>query len=324
MAENQDSARQGARVTAASPLSRRRFIRNAAVGAAGAAAMLGGASVASGAGERGEVTLDALLITYMSSALDADGTAWYELGRAYTSTLRLGATSSPDMELKAGVPAARETIWLGTRFGQTASGRVRGAITLEPRPARGEHWRFGSQGGQPEQTSYLGILRPRLQVRGAPGNLRFRFVGAAAEFIASGAQLQREIETPVTFRPETAESFLAQYVTDPAALVAPRFELRTMAAPPYKLTEPAGNEPSERVTATLKATILEQTGFESDALKEAFAAGNTLDVVYSSVQEDPSGRLMILDVSAESSFPSHQIYWDTVFKTFVIAHPNES
>jgi hypothetical protein len=303
--------------------SRRRFIRNLAVGALGAGAVLAGARPASAAdAETGEVTLDAIMLTYFSAPLATGATTFYEIGRAFTSTVKLELAGDTAPRLKAAVPTKFEKVFAGTRFNQTESPRVRSALTLEQRLGRGAHEQIGAIGGTTDDTTFIGLLRPRFRFTGTPESLRFRVVGATAEFIYSVEHLRREAETPDILRSGTAASFLEQYVTDPSALVGPRYEPRGRLQPPFTISELAGREPAERVTATVKGTIVAQTGFESAALVDAFAVGNTIDVVYSSVQEDHSGTLMTAKAEEGFGDPANQVHWDSVFKTFVFASPN--
>lgn len=300
--------------------SRRQFIQNLTVGALGVGTILAEARPASAANtETGEVTLDAIMLTYFSAPLATEAETFYEIGRAYTSSIKLELAGESAPRLKAGVPTRFEKVFAGTRFNQTESPRVKTALVLEQRLGRGSHEQIGAIGGTPDNTTYIGLLRPRFQLTGTPDALRFRLAGATSEFIFSAEHLRREAETPDILRSATAASFLEQYVTETSALVGPRYESRGHLQPPFTIQEVAGREPSERVTATVKGTIIAQTGFESAALKDAFAVGNTMDVVYSSVQEDQSGNLMTAKADGGAGDPANQVYWDTVFKTFVFA-----
>jgi hypothetical protein len=303
--------------------SRRRFIRNLTVGALGAGAVLADTRPALAADtETGEVTLDAIMLTYFSAPLATEARTFYEIGRAFTSTLKFELAGDAAPRLKAAVPARFEKVFAGTRFNQTESPRVKSALTLEQRLGRGSHEQIGAIGGTTDNTTFIGLLRPRLRFAGTPESLRFRVVGATAEFVYSVEHLRREAETPDILRSATAASFLEQYVTEPSALVGPRYEPRGRLQPPFTFSELAGHEPSERVSATVKGTIVAQSGFESAELVDAFAVGNTIDVVYSSVQEDHSGTLMTAKADGGAGDLGNQVYWDTVFKTFVFTSPD--
>ena len=65
----------------------------------------------------------------------------------------------------------------------------------------------------------------------------------------------------------------------------------------------------------MTAKIIDQTGFDTDALKQAFAVGSDLELTYHSTQET-KGKLLTVRLTLEST---SDIYWDRVFKTFVLA-----
>jgi len=221
----------------------------------------------------------------------------------------------------ASVPQTRQKVFAGTRFDQFASTRVAGALALDQRLGRGAHDRFGTQGGTPDTTIFVGLLRPRFRVAGSAERLRFRLLDASSEFVTNARALRREITTPDLLRSSTAESMLAQYVTDEAALTSPRYQLRHTVQAPIRFVEEAGNEPAQRVDATVKSTIVAQTGFDGTPLQDTLAVGAIVDLGYSSVQEDSSGLLMIVDGTEATSTPTNRVYWDAVFKTFVFVPP---
>jgi hypothetical protein len=119
----------------------------------------------------------------------------------------------------------------------------------------------------------------------------------------------------------TAASLIAQYVTDPAALVPPRFAL-------FATVLIAGRQSFEALmrlhaatpgteTAVATAEIIESSGIESDSLKNAFAVGKKLNLTYSSAQEFNS--TIKFSATDERSLPGFdKVYYDKVFKSFVI------
>src|SRR5258706_9682416 len=82
-------------------VTRRRFIRNAALGAVGAAFAASGVESAFAGGNVGHITLDALLITYFGSPLGTSGSVRYTFRPNYSMTLGLRSMNNPDIALRA-------------------------------------------------------------------------------------------------------------------------------------------------------------------------------------------------------------------------------
>src|ERR1700754_568275 len=141
-------------------LTRRRFIRRASIGAAGAALALRGSGNAFAAGkDSGHITLDALLITYFSPALGTDGTVQFTFRPNYTMTVGLRAVNNPDIALRARVAPADEGV--GQGVWQAASQRVAGALTIQPHAPTNESFGITTRPPNlPENTAFYGLFRP--------------------------------------------------------------------------------------------------------------------------------------------------------------------
>lgn len=296
-------------------LSRRSFIRNAAIGGTGAALMLGGSKNASAAAkDSGEVTLDALLISYVSPPLGTVGTSLWTPLTPYTTTLTVRSLANQDISLRARVAPDQESINGRAVVAQTQSERIEGAITVFTRPRQNESLSIETAPpGLPENAVFFGLHRPILKFKGNGRKSQFRLVDAEASFtlVAKGIR--------DSFGEDTANSILRQYVNDAGALIEPRFVLReTTDGGRISITQVAERRAPQNITATVTARIIEQVGFESDILKQAFAVGSNLEITYYSAAET-RGEILQMESNLERSSPGlNSIYWDRVFKTFVI------
>ncbi|HXG65966.1 MAG TPA: carboxypeptidase-like regulatory domain-containing protein [Blastocatellia bacterium] len=308
-------------------MPRRSFIHNAVVGVAGAPLLLAGAGGApAGGGESGQITLDALLLTYFSAPLGALSSSSWTVTESYSTSFRLKALADTTLTLKASVPEGEERFG-DPAFKQSRSTQVNRGITLRRGFVRGEvENTLTPAPGIPDNTMLYGLLRPRLQLDGTAKRLRFRFLKTEAIFLFGLAGIQSD--DPVikgVFSRDTVHSFVSQYVTDPALLIGPRFELRATILLPagvkdvFAFTESGGCAFSETKTAVTTATIMEQTGFRSDSAKQALAVGNPIAITYAPVQEFDSDEIIRVETSLERPAPGvNKVYWDRVFKTFVI------
>jgi hypothetical protein len=296
-------------------MPRRAFMRSATAGAAGLALSLGSAGRAlAGVKDSGEVTLDALLITYFSPPLGTLSSAFYTFETAYTTTIGLRSLANPDITLKARISAGQERINGASAIRQAMSAEVKNGMLVFPRPRANMSFTTGTNPpGLPENVTFEGLYRPRLRFKGDGRKAQFQFVDASGSFAFGGEEL-REV-----FSAETADSIIRQYVYDPASLVEPRFiRTATVSGGPSTFTAVAERGAPKDLTSTVTARIIEQTGFESDVLKEAFAVGSDLEVTYYSAQES-RGEILKMESAFERETPgSNTIYWDRVFKTFVI------
>ena len=298
-------------------ISRRRFIRSAALGTLGTALAIGAEDILAGGKESGEVVLDALMITYFSAPLGTTGSAFWTIETSYATSLRLEAVERPDLLFKGRVPEEQERVLSNTSIKQTQSTQVKNAVTLLPRPSQNESFTTGTPApGTPEHTVFYGILKPRIQLVGTPNKLKFWFLEADGDFTITASGIQSgalEIST------DTALSWLRQYVIDPAVLIAPRFvRAATASSGEFSVTRSADDTTPDSLTAVTTARIIEQTGFKSDQIKQALAVGRNLQITYSSAEELP-GKLLTVNSQLERSSPGvNEVYWDRVFKTFVI------
>jgi|SRR5215216_2426681 len=312
--------------TEGSGLSRRTFIRNSALGAAGALFALCETDEARGASkERGAITLDAMLFTYMSATIGAIGGSLWSLNNQYANTLRLASVENPGLSLRAKVPATEEKVFVGHNARQTESSSVTGGITLRHSGFNGVSIGHGLIGGpaKPGDTKFYGMLKPRLYVQGNSRKLKFRFIDAQSEFSFAIDDLGNE---HIGISQETISSWLRHYVTEKQNLTGPRFKLKAStglidAGPQITLrvSEDGDAEFSEARTAAVTARIVDQVGFSSDALKETFAIGNHLEITHASVQEFATKEVIKMETKLERVAPGvSEIYWDRVFKNFII------
>lgn len=302
-------------------------MRDVAVGAAGAALAASGAPFAAAAGKvLGEITLDALLVTYFGAPYGDDMTATYTFGRAFGTTFRLSSAEAPHFPIRASVPEGKRAGVAGLSMTQAESGRVRGALAIAPRSDFQLSGATIAPPQSPEKTGFQGILRPTLQIVGRPDRPGFRFAAdgprGASNFTTSAADL-RAPET-IGLGTSTAESWLAQYTPDVSALAEPRYDdLTVLSGGVGYEVEARSNELSdERVSATVKAAIVSST-FASGDLAGVFGVGKTLDVEYSAVQEGRPGKIMSFALAQTSvgGSASQVVYFDRVFKTFLLARP---
>jgi hypothetical protein len=218
---------------------------------------------------------------------------------------------------KGRVTEDEERVLRNTFITQTQSTQVKNAVTLLPRPEQNESFTSGTPApGVPEHTVFYGMLKPRLQLIGAPNKLKFWFLEAEGDFTITVSGLQNgafEISADTTL------SWLTQYVINPDALIAPRFvRAATASGGEFSITKSADDTSQDSLTAVTTARIIDQTGFKSDELKQALAVGRNLQITYSSAEELP-GRLLTMNSPLERFAPGlNEVYWDRVFKTFVI------
>jgi hypothetical protein len=293
--------------------SRRTFIRNAAAGVAGATVVLSGADCALGAiKDSGEITLDGLLITYFSAPVGTDGSASYTFTTAYTTTISLRSLANPDVSLRASISEDEQRINGRSVFAQAESRKVENAIKLFPRPEADEFFTTATPPpGMPENTVFYGLRKPVLSFKGNGSKALFRFVEAEESFTFLAKNLNE------LFSKDTAASMIRQYVADPTALTPPRFISMLTSSGDTSVTQVAERGAPQDITSVVTARIIEQTGFNSDVLKQAFAVGSNLEITYYSAQESKGGILQ-LETDLKGASRVTRIFWDRVFKTFVI------
>ena len=163
-------------------LSRRNFIRNAAIGTVGTASMLGAKSAFAATKDSGEVTLDALLISYVSPPLGTAGTSVWTPQTKYTTTVSLRSLANPDILLRSRITPDQERI-NSRAIVQTPSEKIEDAITLFSRPFQNESFSIGTPApGLPENATCYGLHRPILRFKGNGTKAQFRLVDAEASF----------------------------------------------------------------------------------------------------------------------------------------------
>lgn len=305
--------------------SRRDFIRDAGIGAAGALMGLGGSrSVLAGSSERAIITLDALMITYFSATVAAVGSSLWRLNGAYANTLRFRTVEGDDITLKGRVPEGEERVFLGHTVRQARSSMVKNGISIRHKGFDGLSLGFGSSGpATSDDTQIYGLLKPRLLAEGNARKLRFRFVDAESEFQFPVGRLRGG--DPLIDR-DTIDSWLSNYITEPARLTKPRFkfEASTGLTSPgvehkFDVSEAGDQDFSEARTAVTTARIIGQTGFISAALQRAFDVGSKIEITHAAVQEFPKAELIAMEATlARTSAGVNDIYWDRVFKNFVV------
>ena len=299
-----------------SPITRRRFVREGIVGAAGAGLALQGAGsvfgqVAAESRETGSITLDALLVTYFGRPIGTDGSVKYTFRPNYSITISFRSTVSPNLELRANVsPDGRG---VGQGVWEFESARSEGALTLYQDLRSDE--RNGVIAGPPNEAdvfAFYGFFRPIVEIKGDEQNASFRFTEVGGTFLSDGNR-----EDPLA-NAATVNSWKSQYILDPAELVPPRYIFAGSSGSTFVTAASAEKKVPKGLTARTTARILSQTGFQSDALKRAFAVGSDLEITYHA-RQDSNGK--VLDVNAELTNPVphvSQFYWDRIFRTFVI------
>jgi hypothetical protein len=317
-----------------SALTRRSFIRYLAAGAAGTALTLPSPIDLFAAPQHttaadievGQVTLDGLMLTYFSTPR-ANASTKFTIGKNFSSTFTLRLPQSPGIELTGIVPQAGAA--LPGNYRQHPSAAVKDAIILrsifgrsaeikskqQPRAsaiAAGKNTFSSAESSSPLQ--FYGLVAPKLQFSGGPNKMRFYFTDTSRQSFNLAGKVG----------PETAASMSGQYITNPSALVPPRFYWADVSAASGEVTFDLGlpsvllSASPRMATATATAKITDQTGFRSHKLKQAFAPGNDIEITYYAAQEFASTNLMELEARPTGASIS-RVYIDKVFKTFAPA-----
>src|SRR5262249_573774 len=266
-------------------LPRRKFLCNAVIGIAGASVTLFSAdSTLARSKDSGEIVLDALMWSYVAAPVGSSGSHWLSPGTGYSMTIGLESQQNRDISLRASVPAGEER--LRGDVSQIQSGKIPHAIALSPRAEPEDSFSIASIGGDPQNTSFFGMCRPVLRFKGNGKKAQFRLVNAECIMVTGIKPLWEPGQRSLS--PDTAASWIAQYETDPTKLVEPRFQLiQTVSGGQLELTMRAQSDPPD-VSAVVTARILDQSGFNTDALKDAFAVGTNLEVTHFSAQDSGS------------------------------------
>jgi hypothetical protein len=321
------------RVRSNQSVSRRRFWQAAAAGVGGAVIGLGGTGEVS-AQETGvgQITLDALLISYFSAAVGSTGTPLWTFKGAYANTVRLRVKELPDLVLKPKPDPSDKIIFAGHAIEQIKSDHLKNGMVMRHKGFSGTSYGFGREEDlhTREDTTFFCILRPRLEITGNQNKVSFRFIGdetgnGGALFPSPVSELQSDNGLRLLSQ-ETIDSWLRLYVTDRQELVKPRFKLKATTGfvsagvgIPFDLTGDGDNEFSSSRTAVTTARIVAQAGFTSESLSQAFAVGNDLEITHSSLQEIEGDDVVRMRTTvSRATGGKNDIYWDSVFKTFVI------
>jgi hypothetical protein len=315
------------------PISRRRFFRTAAAGVGGAAIGVGAAGELSAQSRSvGQITLDALLISYFSAAVGSTGRPLWTFSGAYSHTLRLRLEEIPDLVFKPKPDPSDKIIFAGHAIEQAKSNQLKRGMVMRHKGFSGTTYGFGNEQDvhRQEDTTFFSILRPRLEITGNQNKVSFRFIGdesgnGGVIFPRPVSVLQSE-EGPRFLSQETIDSWLRLYFINREELVKPRFKLKATTdfvsagvGIPFDLSGTGDREFSASKTAVTTAKIVAQSGFESDSLRQAFAVGNHLEVTHTSLQEVDGDDVLRMRATISRATPGvTDIYWDSVFKTFVI------
>ncbi len=306
-------------------MPRRRSKHNLNAGADGAAPAVSDTGAAKS--EVGQVTLDALMLTYFSAPPGTLGPSSWIINESYATTFCLESLASPALSLKGSVEVGNE------RFGQPdfkqfSSGIVKDGITLRRDLISGETESIVALvSGIADNTVVYGLRRPRLQFEGNDTVLRFRFLEAESIFLFGVSALQGgDSLVRDSFKSGTLNSLIAQSATDPGAFIEPRFGLRAVLSLEsgirriFTFSERGNIANPKAVTGFTTAEIVERTGFNSPAIKRAFETGSELKLIFHSSQEFVSDEIIRVETSFERVVPGViKVYWDRVFKCFIFA-----
>lgn len=214
-----------------------------------------------------------------------------------------------------------------TTFRQNDSTQVTNGVTLRRTTT---HTTMTPPGGTVGKTVIIGLERPKIKFVGNSSRARMEFLSATKQFGITVEDLQSDPNAIGLFKPATRESFLAQYVplTDPtgSTLVRPRFKLRlnvTLSAgvvDTYTFSKATGSVHSENKTSVTSVEIVEKSGFSIPGVfSAAFEVGETIEVTATAVQEFTTDKMISVSTTLNrTTLGVNQVYWDRVWKTFVI------
>jgi hypothetical protein len=305
--------------------SRRAFLGRALAALAAGPVMLSGAGRALAGGRAlGTVTLDALLLTYYPAPVGPAGAATWQLDTAADFTLRLLAGDL--VALDAGVPQRARELFLGVKFEQSASRKVRDALVLRHALRRGEEATLTTEeGGGPEATAFFGLLRPRLRLHAtdrpaAEPRPKFWLEDSGPAFFYSLGALRGHEDLRDQLGAGTAESWDAVYAHQ-GELAGPRYVLRDRVVGRQTVSlEERGEEVGNVATATTSARVVAVEPADG-ASSLPLEVGSAISVVHSSAQRPTVKRVARVEAEVEGSTG---VYYDRVFKTFVFAQNDPS
>jgi hypothetical protein len=307
-------------------LSRRKFIRNAAVGAvcAGSLLALGGVDdVLAQTTEFGEATLDGVLLTYVAAPNGSTGVSTVTLRETQTFTIRLQATQASGLTISTGstFSAGGFSVGSSSGFTQNQSTSVTDALTIR------DTLSFSASSvapGQPDHTVFIGLRNARLKFKGNPSSVVFKFLDAAERFTARADFLQSG-QWNWAFSQSTINGMLAQYplLSDPSGstLVKPRFKRKFVHTSDPGINNVYTFETStgSSVSSSFSATITTSSGFTSSGLMSTFQVGSTLTITLIGVQEIATEQLMSITFQLNPTVQkTFAVYKDKVFKTYLV------
>lgn len=314
-------------------ISRRGFLRNAALGtaAAGAAFALGGVGEALAQTEdSGDVTVDGVMLTYVASPVGSIGSSTWTIAKSHANTMTVVGTQNRGISISSDINVGiTDTFSVGgsTTFRQNSSTTLSNGITLR---------RSSTQSittpapGAVGNTVILGLRSPQMHFRGNTSALRFKFLSALEQFAITVSDFQNNATVRSLFSVNTINSFLAQYplVNDPAGttLIKPRFKLRLSqllsagVTDVFTFTKATGSSYSTSKTSTISVEIKQSTGFNIFSIvKVMLSVGQTLEFTQTSVQEFTTDVMITLATTLNrTSLGVSKVFWDRVWKTFVI------
>jgi hypothetical protein len=332
-------------------MSRRRFLRSAAIGAGAAALALQGANVALADEETtGDTTFDALLITYVGAPIGCNSSTQWSYSKNRSNTFKLALTAEAGVSLKADTSGTTSTgtdkskFTVGTSnsvtFKQNNSAMFTDAIFTRESSSRTLNTTVRGTVADAGDTVFFGLLRPTATFTGNPvAGFKYRFLNATDTFTWPAYRFQqRDATTVMFFKDGTITSFLNQYpptsaitpVEQPGSILRkPRFKLveSNFAAAgtnqSLNRTLSTGASFSLALTSVFSAEITSSSGFEltngSTTVKSMFSVGKTFSLTVSGVQEVTTENVISLTANfVRATDGVTKIYRDKVWKTFVI------
>lgn len=323
------------------PLSRRRMLRTAAIGAA--AATVAGrelafapTAAADAADETGQVELGALLVSYASAPINLRGSVNWTVTRQRTDTVKMSSQLSVGTSFKAdlSVTAGFVTVGGSANLAQAASSQVTDAVTVKST----QQWGITTSPHRAdgintvEDTTFFLVIKPKVNLTGNPTRgFRWKFLDGGIKASRTVAEL-RDPAMRSLLGGSTVDAILAQYplLQNPSGqalgLGLPRYKLKDRISPgvngqSFARTISKGSTFSDQRSSKLSITITERVGFTSPTVKAMFEAGQTLEITTTSVQEiDTTNIIGTGGQVSGDGLGAYNIYNDKVFKTILISY----
>lgn len=314
--------------------SRRRFLRNAAVGAVGAGAVLsfgGENTIQAQSSQAGEINLDAILLNYVCSPENSAGVGRLTLTDTFTNTFRLSLASGAAISLTTSTtinpPGPGPFGGSGSSFMQSVSGQVAAAITTRDTVS---YTMNTPAPGQVANTKFYGLLNPKMRLEGSPTVLNFKFVELTGGTFSGTAQDFQSGVFNSLMSQDTINSILATYLPlqDPtgSTLRKPRFKRKGIrnvgsGADAIDFVVSDGSSFSSGKTVTFSAQIRASVGFSDPTVTFELGVSRTINVTLTSVQEVTSEQIATLHfdlINNSGGLKAWRFYRDRVFKNWVI------